>query len=254
MAKRPETDFSRAECQPYLLEGGEHALLMIHGFTGSAAHLRPLGERLHRMGYTVRGINLPGHATRMEDMRACTWLDWLQAAKNEFAALKEKYPKVSVAGLSMGGVLSLLLAEQMDVTAAVTLSAPMAVQNKLMPLARLASPFMPVTWWKSRPADGVQLDPRYDLGYAGFPTRSAADLSRLIRMARHDLYAVTCPLLVVQSHGDETIAEDSGEVILRGISSERKGILWLEDAPHVCTLTDDIDVIAGAMGELLQGV
>lgn len=252
MAKRSEADFSRAECQPYFMEGGEHALLLIHGFTGSAAHLRPLGERLHQMGYTVRGINLPGHATRMEDMRTCTWQDWLQAAKTEFTALKERYPKVSVAGLSMGGVLSLILAEQMEVTSAITLSAPMAVQNRLMPLARIAAPFMPITWWKSRPADGVQLDPRYDLGYAGFPTRRAADLSRLIRMARRDLYAVTCPLLVVQSHGDETIAEDSGEVILQGVSSERKGILWLEDAPHVCTLTDDIDVIAGAMNELLR--
>lgn len=252
MAKRPEADFSRAECQPYFMEGGEHALLLIHGFTGSAAHLRPLGERLHQMGYTVRGINLPGHATRMEDMCTCTWQDWLQAAKTEFTALKERYPKVSVAGLSMGGVLSLILAEQMEVTSAITLSAPMAVQNRLMPLARIAAPFMPVTWWKSRPADGVRLDPRYDLGYAGFPTRSAADLSRLIRMARRDLYAVTCPLLVVQSHGDETIAKDSGEVILQGVSSERKGILWLEDAPHVCTLTDDIDVIAGAMNELLR--
>lgn len=254
MNKRPEPDFSQEACQPFLMVGGEHAVLLIHGFTGSIAHLRPLADRLHQKGYTVQGINLPGHASRMEDMARCTWQDWLQAAKQAFVALKDQYEKVSVAGLSMGGVLTLMLAEQMDVTAAVTISAPMAVQNKLMPLARLVAPVMPVTWWKARPADGPQLDSRYDLGYPGFPTKSAADLSRLIGMARRDLHAVTCPILTVQSHGDETIAQDSSDVILAGVSSRKKGALWLKNAPHVCTLTAEIDVIANATAELLQSV
>lgn len=254
MARRPEVDFSRAACQPFLLQGGEKAVLLLHGFTGSIAHLRPLADRLHQQGYTVRGINLPGHASRMEDMKKVTWQDWLHAAKTEMVMLKDRYSSVSVAGLSMGGVLSLLLAEQMDVAAAIAISAPMAVQNPLMPLAKIAAPLMPMTWWRSRPADGPQLDERYDLGYPGFPTRSAADLNRLIGMARRNLHAVTCPVLVVQSHGDETITRDSGDVILQGISSRKKGILWLEDAPHVCTLTRDVDRIAAGMDELLREI
>lgn len=51
-----------------MLEGGEHGVLLLHGFTGSAAHMRPLGERLHSQGFTVMGINLPGHAQSMEAM------------------------------------------------------------------------------------------------------------------------------------------------------------------------------------------
>lgn len=254
MNKRPEVDFSVPECQPFLLEGGEHAVLLMHGFTGSAAHMRPLGDRLHQLGYTVQGINLPGHATSMEDMGNYTWQDWLQAAKAAFVGLKDRYPKVSVAGLSMGGDLALILAEQMDVAAVIPISAPMAVKNRLLPLARFAAPFIPVCWWSGDPQRSIRMDTPYDCGYPGFLTRSVQHLNRLMRMARRNLHAVTCPVLVVQSHKDETIAADSADVILDGVSSREKGVFWLDNAPHVCTITKDVDAIAAAMHEALQKV
>ena len=43
--------------------------------------MRLLGEHLHAVGFTVRGINLPGHGSRLEDMGKYTWKDWLQASK-----------------------------------------------------------------------------------------------------------------------------------------------------------------------------
>lgn len=254
MNKRPEVDFMQEIYQPFHMEGGDHAVLMIHGFTGSSAHMRLLGERLHQQGFTVHSINLPGHAARMEDMNRVTWQDWLQAAKAAFVELKDRYPKVSVAGLSMGGVLTLLLAQQMDVTAAVPISAPMAVQNRLMPYARVASLFVPVVMWPEDPVRRAKIDSRYDGGYMGFPTKSAAHLNRLIHMARRNLHAVTCPLLAVQSRTDETVSPDSADVILEGINSNRKGVLWLEDAPHVCTISQDVDRIALETGRFLKSV
>ena len=252
MSKRPVVDFSSPVCQPFFLECGSHAVLLIHGFTGSAGHMRPLGEALHAQGFTVQGINLPGHATSMEDMGRTQWQDWLQAAKEACVALKDRYEHVSVAGLSMGGVLTLLLAEQMELTAAAPISAPMAVQNKMMPLARFAAPFMPTVWWRGGGERASMVDKNYDFGYPGFPTRCAVDLSKLIHMARRNLHAVTCPLLAVQSHGDETISRDSADVIVSGVSSETKGVLWLEEVPHVCVLTHELPNIADALGDLFR--
>ena len=48
MKQRPERDFSDAVCQPFHLKGDDHGVLLLHGFTGSAAHMRPLGELLHQ--------------------------------------------------------------------------------------------------------------------------------------------------------------------------------------------------------------
>lgn len=249
MKTRPLRSFADPVCQPFFLPGDGHGVLLLHGFTGSAAHMRPLGEGLNALGFTVMGINLPGHATSMEEMGRVGWQEWLGAAKDGFMHLRERCDHVSVAGLSMGGCLTLILAEQMKPTAVATISAPMAVKNRMLPLAGLAAPFVPTIWWQSREDGGQAVDDRYDYGYPGFPTRCGVDLHRLIRMARQDLHAVQCPVLVVQSHADETISADSADVIMKGAGSERKGVLWLEDVPHVCTISKEKDTIIRAAGE-----
>ncbi len=252
MDKRPEVDFSLPEAQPFHMRGGDHGVLLIHGFTGSAAHMRLLGEHLHEMGFTVRGINLPGHATNMDDMLNYSWQNWLEAAKEGVLALKKECGQVSVTGLSMGGVLALLLAEQMEITAAAPVSAPMAVQNRFMPFARVAAPFIRHISWDGESERKKLLDKRYDLGYSGFPTRSAYDLSVLIKQARSNLFAVTCPILAVQSHADETIAPSSADVIMEGVSSKVKRTLWLEEVPHVCTISREHQHIANEIGKLFR--
>ncbi|MBQ4581552.1 MAG: alpha/beta fold hydrolase [Clostridia bacterium] len=256
MSRRPEKDWKDEICQPFLLKGQarngkNHGVLLIHGFTGSAAHMRLLGDKLHAQGFTVMGVNLPGHATDMDDMARCTWDDWLIAAKDAFLQLKERCDYVSVAGLSMGGCLALILAQQLHPTAVAPISAPMGT---LAPLwaATLASPFMKTVWWHARDEKVIPATNEYDRGYPGFRTSCARHLARLIRMARRDLHAVTCHILVVQSHADETITPDSADIILQGVSSRIKGALWLEDAPHVCTISKEADNIANALAELFR--
>ena len=156
MDKRPERDLSAAVCQPFLLEGEKrngktHGVLLMHGFTGTAAHMRLVGEKLHEHGFTVMGVNLPGHATTMDDMARCTWQDWLDAAREAFLILKQRCDYVSVAGLSMGGCLSLILAETMQPTAIAPISAPMGTQLPLW-LATLTRPIFPTIWWKTATA------------------------------------------------------------------------------------------------------
>lgn len=252
MKQRPERDFSDAVCQPFHLEGDDHGVLLLHGFTGSAAHMRPLGDLLHQQGFTVEGVNLPGHAVSMEAMGRTGWQDWLDAAKEAFCQLQKACRYTSVAGLSMGGCLALLLAEQLHPTAAVVISTPMAVQNPLLPFAGVAAPFIRRIMWRSREGSPYAVDDRYDYGYPGFPTKCGSDLNRLIGMARRDLHAVQCPLLIVQSRQDETIAPDSAEIICEGVSSNRAGTLWLTDVPHVCTISSALPQIASAAGKLLR--
>ena len=247
MAKRADVDFSAPLCQPFLLEGGSHGVLLIHGFTGSAAHMRLIGEQLHAQGFTVMGINLPGHATHMMDMANYSWADWLNAAKTAFLDLKARSEYVSVAGLSMGGILTLLLAEQMDVTSIAALSTPTAVQNRLLGLSGVLSCFVKTVMWGDDSHRARLMDMNYHYGYRGFPTRSCTDLNRLLRMARQNLHAITCPVLVVQSRADETIVPESAETILAGVSSWRKGVLWLEMVPHVISISPEYKNIAAAM-------
>ena len=256
MDKRAERNFSDAVCQPFYMQGHRadgktHGVLLIHGFTGTAAHMRLLGDKLHERGFTVMGINLPGHGTDMDDMARRTWEDWLNAAKEAFMQLKQGCDYVSVAGLSMGGCLSLMIGEQMQPAAVVPISAPMGTQLPLW-LAMLTRPIFPTIWWKTRDGSPVRVVNEYDYGYPGFRNRCARHLDKLIKIARRNLHAVTCPILVVQSHADETIIPESAGIILEGVSSEDKGVLWLDDVPHVCTITHEADRIAAAMENLFR--
>jgi len=243
---------SSPNAQPFYFEGGPHGVLLIHGFTGTPAHLRPLGEALAQAGFTVLGIRLPGHGTRYEDMADCSWQDWLQAAKEGVLTLKEHCSMVSVAGLSMGGVLTLLLAQQMKITSAIPISAPTAVQNRFLGLAKYLWRLMPVIAWGEHPERAAQLDSAYDIGYPAFPAKAAGELHTLIRLARKNLFNITCPTLVIQSSGDETIRLTSANEILQGIRSEHKALLALDEVPHVCTISKEKDHIADEIVRFLK--
>lgn len=253
MNRRIERDFTDSVCQPYLLEGQSregrtHGVLLLHGFTGTCAHMRLIAEGLQARGFTVMGVNLPGHGTTMEDMGRFGWQEWLEAAKEAFLQLQRQCSHVSVAGLSMGGCLSLIIGEQMQPTSIATISAPMGTRLPLW-LTTLSWLVLRTIWWKSRPDNLNPVMDEYDYGYPGFPSKCGRHLARLIRMSRCDLHAVTCPVLVVQSGADTVITADSADVILQGVSSGRKGILWLENAPHVCTITPEACKITEALAE-----
>ena len=222
--------------KPFLLPGGPHAVLLIHGFTGSPAHMLPLGRALNRDGFTVCGTQLSGHGTTIEEMMKCSWQSWLDDARSAYLSLRSAYETVSVGGLSMGGVLSLLLAEeQPEVNACVSLSAPMGMANPLGRFGHLLAPFVPVTH-KHTDEERKLLDAEYDVGYDDIPTAKCHDLDILIRKARRDLGKVRCPVLCVQSEKDRAIIPASADIILNGVSSAERRRVTLQTSPHVITI------------------
>lgn len=236
----PNPDFTSPYCQPFFLEGGPHAVLLIHGFTGSPGHMRPLGDALHRAGHTVQGLLLPGHGTTLAEMTQSGWRQWLGAAEEALAALRARYQTVSLAGLSMGGLISLRLAELHPVDCLLLFAPALKFfvwTNNLAPIAKYAIREVP---WRHT---ARQQDPRflsaYDIGYPGAPVSKVQDMMRLIRMTRPALASIRCPTLVVQSRYDESVHRSVPELIVGRIASQVKEILWLEESPHVCTLGAD---------------
>ena len=254
MRERFEHDLSDPNAKPFTLHGNAHAVMLIHGFTGTPGHMRPLGEALNHKGFSVLGILLPGHGTRLEDMRHVTALDYINTVTDAVRVLRREYERVTLAGLSMGGLLSLIAAGSLTVDSVVTLSAPLSVRNKLLYAAGAASRFVPVIKWRDRIDEPIGLFAEYDFGYSGFPTEAAAELRKLITISRKNLAKVRCPVLAVQSDKDQTISKSSSATIIRGISSDRSDTLRLKHAPHVVTLSDDLNIITEAIASFIQDV
>ena len=61
---------------PFYLPGderlGRHACLLMHGLGGGVYEMKLLGYHLHAQGFSVKGVNYPGHdkpAVRMPELR-----------------------------------------------------------------------------------------------------------------------------------------------------------------------------------------
>lgn len=233
----------------FFLPGGSHGILLLHGFTACPSQMIPLARLLNEAGFSVGCIRLPGHGTSAEDMKQSTWQQWLDAALDAAKRMQAAFPVFSVAGLSMGGALSLIIAGKLNPHACVTLAAPTAAANPFARFARVLHPIYPTVRTHS-PREHTRSE--YDLGYREYPTKKVADLNRIISLSNAALPSVTCPLLSVQSVRDKTIVPQSMDTIQLRAASSVKEHLWLKDAPHVVTLSSELPLIADTMIRFLR--
>lgn len=99
--------------EPFSSTGGPAGVLVVHGFTGSPQSMRPLAEAFAKDGFTVELPLLPGHGTSVDDMLRTSWPDWSSTAEQAYSELAARCPAgVVVAGLSMGGTITVWLASR----------------------------------------------------------------------------------------------------------------------------------------------
>jgi carboxylesterase len=227
--------------KPFEFQGTNGAaVLLIHGFTGSPAHMLPIGRYLSSAGYAVKGICLSGHATKPEDMKTATAREWMSEALSAYDEMAKAYDKVAVMGLSMGGCLSLYIAENRKPNAVVTFSAPMQAKNKGARFAPVLKYIMPVIRPSQKKRGSDKLMNEYDIGYTEYPTSSVVELNRVMKAARENLKNVTSPVLSFQSDADMAIAPESISVIQGGVASRVKREIRLSGVPHVITISTQL--------------
>lgn len=81
--------------------------LCIHGFTGNPSSMRGVAEAFAGAGYHVELPRLPGHGTAVSDMIPTRWSDWAGEVERAYQQLAARVETIVVAGLSMGGSLTL---------------------------------------------------------------------------------------------------------------------------------------------------
>lgn len=247
-------------------------VLCVHGFTGSPAEMRPLGEYLADQGFTVEGPLLPGHGGLPHELKGTTWRDWVRTARDALNMLEERCASVFIAGLSMGGLITLHLAASACRRAAcdgkrtplhgvVVMGAPAAVNDPRTKLVRFARFFVPYHYplrganfndpdlrarIQKRIGDGaaqVNLDDphvkRQIVRSVRIPVGAIHELLQLNALVMRELPLVTTPALIVQGRKDTVIAPDSAAVIAARVGSTDKRVIWYEDSGHELPLEPD---------------
>lgn len=239
--------------ETFFFAGGEKGVLLIHGFTGSPAEVRLLGERLNEAGFTVLGVRLPGHGTSPEDLERMCLNDWKRAVLDGYEILRAQCAGVAVGGLSMGALLSLWLAAMRPVAAVVSLAAPVFLREEHQ-LVRLPERTAAKGQFLPRPRKRFSgLEERYTVCYHVMPLVSIHELLAAMAEAKAVLPEVKAPLLVVQSRKDHTVCTESGQYIYDKAGSTEKKLLLLEESGHRVTLDCEREKVMAAVKEFLCG-
>src|SRR5438105_1727687 len=86
-------------------------VLLLHGLTGTPAEMRPVAKHLKSIGCEVETPCLPGHGGGYRELLDTGWKDWIAGADEALGRLSQRCDRVVVGGLSMGALISALLAE-----------------------------------------------------------------------------------------------------------------------------------------------
>lgn len=238
-----------------LLPGGKTAVLLVHGYTGSVADMRFLGEYLNAAGLTVLMPRLPGHGTNGKDFLQCTANDWLRCVTDEYLELRSAYPRAYVAGLSMGGLLAVILAARFQ-PEKVALAAPAVTNTRrtimLAPLLR----HVIKRYWKGYDEEETEPDRiRLAREYWSWEwVAPAAELYRLQRMAKRALVHVGSDLLIVVSEKDRTVPLRAADMIEQRASRARTQRLTLTESDHLVVNDVERETVARAMSDWFLSV
>ncbi|EJY95772.1 alpha/beta hydrolase [Staphylococcus arlettae] len=212
-------------------EGAAHAVLLLHSFTGTVRDVKLLATKLHKAGYTCYVPSYKGHGKMLEDLMAYTIEDWWQDAQDGYAFLQDKgYDKITVLGVSLGGLLSLKFSETKSVHSVIAMSVPYKKDD-----AGLA---MRLEAYGRRMGDILGLDQveierqvaDIDSYEAGFET-----FKNVVDNIMIQLPSIQAPIAIKYGKLDEPAYAKSAHYIYEHIAHQHKSLQGYADSKHLMT-------------------
>jgi carboxylesterase len=247
--------------EPFFLPGdpSKPACLLIHGFTGTPKEMRWMGEYLNQQGYTCLGVRLTGHATHPEDMIRSRWTDWVASVEDGYHILCGLTDDIFLVGLSMGGILALLTATQLDVKGVIAMSTPARLPTDYpVWFLKLVSFFIPYRLKSKEPPGSGWFDKaayQDHVAYAKNPVRATAELKKLILEMRAALPKLNIPVLLMHSKDEQYILLENMESIYKElINASDKTKLTITGSGHVLSRDASRELVFKAAATFIQRI
>ena len=226
--------FRHPDHEPFFWQRDEkHAALLLHGFPGTPAEMRGVGQVLYDAGWSVYAPLLPGFGPAIETLASRSHREWLACAAGAFDELGRNHQRILLVGNSMGGALALVLARTVEavglMAAAPFTRLAVAWQRCLWPVvcrlvpqfrpferADMASPDIRRLVRRMFP-DGSVNDPAIQsfLRKISVPTRAVDQVCRLGRLALHAAPHVHMPMLLLQGRLDRVVPPQTTRALVK---------------------------------------
>lgn len=244
------------------LNGGEDAVLLIHGLTGSPFEMKYLAKKLNKAGFTVIVPCLAGHGKTIDDLKKTGWEDWYSTVSETFTELKKNYKTVSASGLCMGALLALYLAydKKEEVSSVSLLSTTLFYDGWSLPWYRFLLPlayYPPVKYfysYKESPPYGIKNERLREIylhgmkegtiAYDTIPSESMRELYRLIKAVKKVMPVIKAPALLLHSAEDDLASSRNADYVEAHIGSEKVRKVILDNTYHMVTIDNQKDLVA----------
>lgn len=214
--------YQAPEHAPFEWRNGPRAVLLIHGFPGTPAEMRAVGEVFAASGWSVRGLLLPGFGAELPTLGHKRQHDWEAAVDTALTDLRRRHATVMLAGNSFGGALALGAAARQAV-AGVILFAPFwrvdSWVERLFPVAARVLPRMRPFARANFADPRLRAELRNFMPDADFDDPAVQGAIRKLELPMHALGqvrragqlgyaaagAVNAPVLIFQGRGDPLV-------------------------------------------------
>lgn len=217
----------------FYIKGNEIGILLIHGFVGTPQSVKFVGNQLAEKGFTVYAPRLKGHGTHSKELEATTFNEWLTELEHAYYKLKSVCSHVFIAGQSMGGVLSLILANKVNPAGVITINAAFFV-----PGYELYKDEYDLKYVQEGKPD-IKDDSVIEITYPAVPVHAIKQLLAVIEIGKENLSRITSPLLLFKSLDDHVVPAASTDYVYKNASSWSKQIVELTNSYHVATMDFD---------------
>ncbi len=213
--------------------------------------MRPWGEHLRAAGFNVVAPLLPGHGGTWQDLSRTGWDDWMSEVEQALKRAESFGRPVFAAGLSMGGSLTLRLAElHQERLRGLVLVNPAIVDSTphgfLTPFIHRVVPSV-----GSIGSDIKKPDKR-ESTTDRTPLASYASLRRGWKATRRDLDRIHLPMRIFTSVDDHVVSPRNSAVIRSQVSSTDIVSTSLLHSYHVATLDWDAELIFRQSAEFIR--
>ncbi len=267
---RPATLPLLANGLEYRNEASQATVLLIHGLTGTPNEMKGLANFFYRRGYSVLCPRLALHGEPLHILKRAKWQDFYRSVQKALQSIPADQ-KIFTAGLSMGALLALLLAEEFpERIAGVTCLSPTLFYDGwntpwcrcLLPLAYF-TPFRYFAYFKEEPPYGIKnerlrskiheyykkasladVSGAAQHGYPYFPATLFCELHLLIREIKKKMSGIRTPAQMIQAVEDDMTSVKNSQFIYDHIASEQKEIVLLHDSYHVITADQERKTVA----------
>lgn len=203
-------------------------IILLHGFGGTPYEMYELGDFLKKKGFYPEYPLLPGHRDKPESLIGITKEDWVDYLLNFYEEMSKKYDKIYLCGLSMGALLSGIIAVTKKPEKLTLLSPAVYVKKASFSLA----PIGLIVKKKLVRICDFSLNPE---SYHFAPTFSVYQLWRTRNEFVQIINLIESPTLIVHGTNDEIIKPLSS-IFINSKLQTKKELKFIDGATHVLTL------------------